>query len=548
MIDGERWPLVDAARMQALDRHTIEELGIPGEILMESAGRAVLEVLLQRHGERLLSSGGEVCVVCGAGNNAGDGFVVARHLALLGWPVRIVLASPAAGLRGDAARHFALAQAVGVTVEDGDWEPPRRGVLVDAIFGTGLSREIEGPMRVAIERINQTAGPEVAVVAVDLPSGLDAGTGQVWGAAVQADQTVTISLPKLGLALEPGRSLAGEVEVARIGIADQLPGEIRAEGLEAAQLLTPRAMASLLPARPQIGHKGSFGHVLVVAASAGKTGAAALAARAAGRVGAGLVTLACPASLGDILEVKCTEAMTAPVPETPDRSLAEAGLDEILQLAVERDVTALGPGIGQDPDTVSLVRGLAARVPTPMVIDADGLNAFAHKAGALQARPGATVLTPHPGEAARLLGTGASEINRDRVGAARELAEITGAVVLLKGAASVSAAPDGRVIVNPTGGPALASGGTGDVLTGMVAGLLAQGLGALEAAAAAAYLHGEAADRLAAAGGSAGLLAEDLANAIPAAAEALRRRGGADGSGGGPGARGTSTLLSFPGT
>jgi NAD(P)H-hydrate epimerase len=341
----------------------------------------------------------------------------------------------------------------------------------------------------------------------------------VLGVAVAADATVTLALAKLGLALEPGRSLAGRVTVARIGIAESAPG-VRPE----AELWTAGAAGGRLPQRPRAGHKGSFGHVLLVAGSEGKTGAAALAAEAAGRTGAGLVTLACPAGLNDILEVKCTEAMTAPLPDTPGRALAARAEGALVALAAERDAVGLGPGLGLDPETVKLLHAVVRRIPRPLVIDADGLNAFAGRPARLRGRKAETILTPHPGEAARLLGSAADDVNRDRVGAARRLAHETGAVVLLKGAASVSAAPDGRVVVNPTGGPALASGGTGDVLLGIVTALLAQGLPALKAAALGAYLHGYAGDRLAARTGPAGLLAGDLAREIPAAAEALRQR------------------------
>jgi NAD(P)H-hydrate epimerase len=524
MIDGDRWPLVGAARMGTLDEHTIEKLGVPGEVLMEAAGRAVVDALLARFGELLLAPGAEVAVVCGSGNNGGDGFVIARQLHLLGVPVRALRVGAVLGAGGDAAANLARAEVAGVAIQGADGALPERGVVVDALFGTGLARAIKGEPAAMIQRINAARSAHCAVVAVDLPSGIEAETGQVLGCAIEADLCVTISCPKLGVALEPGRHLSGEVLVARIGIVDELPGELRVEGLESAQLWSPAAAGAALPDRPSTGHKGSFGHVLVVAGSEGKTGAAALAARAAGRSGAGLVTIACPRGLADILEVKCTEAMTVAVPETASRALAESALEQLLTLAAERDVLAMGPGVGREPETEALMYGLAAKVGTPMVIDADGLNAFAADPAALHARPGSTVLTPHPGEAARLLRTSAAEINQDRVGAARELAEVTGAVVLLKGAASVTAGRGGRVIVNPTGGPALGSGGTGDVLTGIVAAHLAQGMPALEAAAAAAYLHGAAADRISARRGTSGLLAGELAEELPPTADALRDR------------------------
>ncbi|MDJ0865592.1 MAG: NAD(P)H-hydrate dehydratase [Myxococcota bacterium] len=511
----ERWPLVGAETMRALDRHTIETLGVPGEILMESAGRAVAEVVLAE------APAGPVLVVCGAGNNGGDGLVVARHLALLGVPVRVALLGEPARLRGDAAANWKRLARLDVTHGGASFRTAGAAVILDAVFGTGLAREVKGPAAAAIRRIN-AARPGARVVAVDLPSGLDADTGQVLGAAVEADVTVTIGLPKLGLALEPGRTHAGRVVVARIGIADDAPG-VRAD----AELWRAAGAASSLPARPSAGHKGSFGHVLVAAGSRGKSGAAALAAHGAARAGAGLVTVACPAGLNEILEVKCTEMMTAPVPDTPEQGFSRAALAPLAALARERDVTALGPGIGREDETCKLVLDLAARIARPLVLDADGLFPFAQDPGALKGRRAATILTPHPGEAARLLGTTAGRINADRVGAAQRLAETTGGVVLLKGAASVIADRDGRIAINPTGGPGLGTGGTGDVLTGVVAGLLGQGAPAFEAAALGAWLHGFASDRLAARCGTAGVLAGELAAELPAALEALRARAGA---------------------
>jgi NAD(P)H-hydrate epimerase len=518
------WPLADVAGMRALDRHTIEVLGVPGEILMESAGRAVADAVLRRFPE---TRGQHVTVLCGAGNNGGDGLVVARHLHLLGVPVRGVLLCDPAHLGGDAAANHARAVRAGVSFasadEDAGWLP-ERGVVVDALFGTGLARPVEGPAAHVIARLNEArsrAAGEIAVVAVDVPSGLDADTGQPLGTAVCADLTVSIGLPKLGLTLEPGRSLAGRVVVARIGIADDAPGvSLRAE------LWNALGVVRRLPARPADGHKGTFGHVLVVAGSEGKTGAAVLAARGAARAGAGLVTIACAAGLNDILEEKCTEAMTAPVGERQDRALLAGAEEALVALSAERDVVAMGPGVGRSRETVSLMRALAKRVERPLVIDADGLFALAGELGTLRARRSQTILTPHPGEAAALLGCRADDVNRDRVGRARELAERTGAVVLLKGAATVAAAPDGQVIVNPTGGPALASGGTGDVLVGLVAAWLAQGVAPLEAAAVAAWVHGAAADRLAEQTGAAGALASEVADRVPETVAALRTHAG----------------------
>ncbi len=499
--------------MRGLDRFTIETLGVPGELLMESAGRAVAVAALG------LGAAERGCwVVCGGGNNGGDGWVAARHLHLQGVPVRAVSVVDPEGLRGDAAANLARARAAGVAEAGTRFRPEAGAVVVDAIFGTGLARPLEGDAAAWVKRVNAARTRDACrVLAVDLPSGLDADTGQVQGVAVAADATLTLGLPKLGLALEPGRGLAGRIEVARIGIADETP-----EHTPEAGLLTRAGAGARLPARPAAGHKGSFGHVLVIAGSQGKTGAAALAAEGAGRVGAGLVTLACPAGLNPILEAKCTEAMTAPVPETSAHAFALEAEKPLLDLVSGRDVVALGPGIGRADETTDLVRRLAAEIERPLVLDADGVVAFADEPEGLAARRSATVVTPHPGEAAALGVGRTAEINADRVGAARRLAERTGAVAVLKGAATVVAAPDGRLGVNPTGGPALATGGTGDVLTGVIAGLLGQGLDAFEAARVGVFLHGHAADVLAARRGEVGVLAGDLAGALPESARALR--------------------------
>jgi NAD(P)H-hydrate epimerase len=499
--------------MRALDQHTIEVLDLPGDVLMESAGRAAVDVLLA-----MRRSGEPVCVVCGGGNNGGDGLVVARQLHQLGVPVRVALLAEAPSLRGDAARNFARAQAVGVVIESARWRPPPGGLVVDAIFGTGLSRPVAGAAATSIRRMNAARSDgSVRVLAIDLPSGLCADTGRALGVAVAADATLTIGLPKLGLVLEPGRSLAGSVSVARIGIVDSTP-----EVAPRAQLFTRAGAAELLPERPRTGHKGSFGHVLLVAGSEGKTGAAALAADAAGRCGAGLVTVACPGSLNDILEVKCTEAMTAPLPETPKRGLARGAEEALLALAAARHAVGMAPGIGREPETLELVRSAAKRIAQPLVLDADALIAFAPEPALLRSREAPTILTPHPGEAAALLGSEPRDLNDDRPAAARALARETGCVVVLKGAGTAIATPEGDLTLNPTGGPALATGGTGDVLLGLTVGLLAQGLEAREAAALGAYIHGAAADTLATQQGDSGLQARDLPRQFPRTLAALR--------------------------
>ncbi len=458
----DRWPLVTAAEMRALDRHTIETLGVPGELLMESAGQAIAAQLL-----RVRSPEAPVRIVVGSGNNGGDGLVVARLLHLQGVPTELARVGESAHATPEFERNLARARAAGVPEARG--RPVRGSVLVDAIFGTGLSRRVEGNPARAIRALN-AARPACMVVAIDLPSGLHADTGQPLGCAVEADLTVALGLPKLGLAQEPGRTLAGRIVVARIGIADAAPGVA-----PRAELWTRAAARAALPARPRAGHKGSFGHVLVAAGSRGKAGAAALAAAGAARSGAGLVTIACPQSQNTILQRARSEAMSAPLAESRLGTFAPAAVDALLALAAERSALVLGPGCGRDAPTRGVLRAMALGAAKPLVLDADGLVAFEKHLKDLRQRRAPTILTPHPGEAGMLLGLTPARLNRDRVAHARALAEASGAIVVLKGAASVIAAPDGRVALNPTGGPVLATGGTGDVLAGLAGGLLAQG-------------------------------------------------------------------------
>jgi len=498
--------------MRALDAYTIDVGGTPGSVLMETAGRAVAQAAL----EILEQSPGAVVVFCGPGNNGGDGWVAARVLVDAGQHVSVVAVGSAEKRTGDARLHYERAREAGVSeVAALSDVGPLAGVsvAVDALFGTGLTRAIEaGAGATAIQAIAELRSGGARVVAADLPSGLCADTGQVLGCSVKADETVTIGLPKPGLLLEPGRGCSGRVRVARAGIAERAPGiGIRVHAM------TRAAARGLLPVRPRTGHKGTFGHALIVAGSEGKTGAAALAARAALRGGAGLVSLACPAGLNDILEPLCLEAMTIPVADTAARSFAASAEEKLLALAHERSVIALGPGLGPEPETASLVRALARRCERPLILDADGLNALGDQPELLRARSAPSVLTPHPGEAARLLSVSPSEINADRLRCARELAARSGATVVLKGAPTVTAQPDGAAVVNTSGGPALAVGGTGDVLTGLVAALLAQGVTAEDSAALGAFVHGCAGDRIAARNGPAGLLASDLVDELPAA-------------------------------
>lgn len=501
--------LVTAEQMRALDRQTIEEWGLPGMVLMENASRAVVQAVAE-----LLDDGdGPVVVVAGKGNNGGDGFVVARWLSWAGIDVEVCLLAAGEELSGDAATNYACATRAGVTIFAGaerdllDDRLDRAALIVDGVLGTGITGEVRGAAAEAIAAMNAAPAP---VVAIDIPSGVHADTGAILGDAVWAHTTVTFALPKIGLYQYPGRERCGRIIVAPIG----MPRELTEDDALTTNLTLDEDAAWMLPGRSPEMHKGDAGRLLVIAGSVGMTGAAALAGLGAARAGAGLVYLAGPHSLNDILEVKCTEVLTRPMPETAARSLALAAEDELVEAAAGVDAVVLGPGLSQHPETAELARRLALRIAAPLLIDADGLNAFAGRPSELADRPGATVLTPHPGELARLTGRSIGAIQADRLATARTLAAETRAVVVLKGAGTVTAAPAGEAWVNPTGNEGMASGGMGDVLSGMIGAFLAGGAPALAAAVAGVFYHGRAAD-LTAQPGRRGLLASDLLSMLP---------------------------------
>ncbi|NPV47882.1 MAG: NAD(P)H-hydrate dehydratase [Armatimonadetes bacterium] len=504
--------LVTAAQMREMDRTTIEDYGLPGIVLMENAGRAVAEAAL-----RLLpESGGRVLVLAGKGNNGGDGLVAARHLAGEGLEVAVMLFCAAEDLRGDAAINCQYARRVGLTViEEPDDEVllgalELADVVIDALLGTGVRGEVTGRLREVIELLEECAAP---VVAVDLPSGLDADTGAVLGAAVEADVTVTFGFAKAGLVQYPGRAYCGELQVANIGLPPVL-GEYPTVNT----YLTEASDCELfLPHRSPDAHKGDAGRVLIVAGSPGLTGAAVLAGNGAARAGAGLVTVGVPQPLQPVVAAKLTEVMTLGLPAAAEGALGPEALPELLGWVDRVDAVALGPGLSQQPGVAELVLALVQQLTVPLVLDADALNALVGHTDALRARSGETVVTPHPGELSRLMGLSIAEIQADRLAAARSAATELGCVVVLKGAATVVADPSGDAWINSTGNPGMASGGMGDVLTGVIAALLAGGARPLEAAVAGVYLHGLAGDLAAADLGPRGFLAGDLLERLPAA-------------------------------
>jgi len=504
--------------MRALDRWTIEH-GTPGHVLMERAGAGAARALC----ERLHRPRGPVVVVCGRGNNGGDGFVVARHLRRARVPVEVWLAARPEEVRGDAARMLAAwrrargavhALAAPAHVEALARRLARAAAVVDALFGTGLNAPVTGVAAAAIAAINAAGAP---VLAVDIASGLSADTGAPLGAAVRATMTATFGYPKVGQLMYPGVEHTGLLAVVDIGI----PPEALATVAPRIMLLESEEVGALLPPRRRDAHKGAFGHVLVIAGSRGKTGAGLLAAQAAARSGAGLTTLAVPATLQAVLEAQVREAMTAALADTGDGAAALADGAAVNALVADREAVVCGPGLGQAAATRALVAHVVRQCAAPLVLDADGLNAVAGSA-ILRDRPGPTVVTPHPGEMARLQGGDTARVQADRLGAARAFARAERVVVVLKGARTIIARPDGATAICPTGNPGMASGGTGDVLSGVIGALLAQGLTAYDAAALGVFAHGAAGDAVAARQGEAGLLASDLLAELPATLERLQ--------------------------
>lgn len=520
-------PLVTAEQMRAIDRQLIEGLGIPGIALMENAGVAAAQVVweeLERQGGR------RVCILAGRGNNGGDGFVMARHLANRA-QVDVFLLGQKERLQGDARTNLEICERLGLTVTEVldaaalgavKTSLEQADVVVDALLGTGLQSAPREPIASAIRLINDRRKP---VVAVDVPSGLESDTGRVHeDCCVQATRTVTFGAAKIGLMVYPGLSYAGDVTIADIGVP---PALLNAPEINVG-LTTAADVRAIWPRRAPDAHKGSCGHALLFAGSLGMTGAAMLSARAALRVGAGLVTVAGPESLNPILETALPEILTVPLPETDRQSIAATALPYATSLLGRATAVAVGPGLSQHPQTGEFVRGLVAAGPHPLVLDADALNLLAAGERPCFGADRPTILTPHPGEMARLLKRSVREIQADRLAAAREAAATFQALVALKGARTVIATPEGQVAINPTGNPGLASGGTGDVLTGIIVGLLAQGMEPWDAAVAGTYLHGLAADLAVDQGCEAALIAGDVVDKLPAA---IRRLLGEPGAG-----------------
>jgi ADP-dependent NAD(P)H-hydrate dehydratase / NAD(P)H-hydrate epimerase len=518
--------VVTGEQMRRIDRRAIEEHKIPSLELMEHAGRGVAAALIEDYPD---VAGLGVLVVCGKGNNGGDGLVAARYLAQHGAAPHVVLLARGDTLGADAAQNLLRARQAGIDVREAadvtSWNRERvslehRGIVLDALLGTGIKGGAEGPMARAIEDVNR-AGRHV--ISIDLPSGLDADRGAIPGAAIVAERTYTLCRPKVSLVLEPAAGHCGPWRVISIGIPDEA---VQAEH-PALSWIDAAAVAEFVRPRPMESHKGTYGHLLAIAGSAGKSGAATLLARGALRCGVGLITAATPASVRDRVALQQAEVMTEALAETPRGGLATAAVRTCLDLAEQCTAVAIGPGLGLESETRDTILRVIERCLSPLVIDADALNALAARrlpvARLATPHPNRAVLTPHPGEAARLLSCTAEQIQAARLESAQRLAQATDAVVVLKGHRTLVAAPDGKVAVNSTGNPGMATGGMGDVLTGCIGAFLARGLSPWDASRLAVYVHGDAGDRAARDVGPVGITATDLAARLPRALGALLR-------------------------
>ena len=503
--------VLNAAQMRDADTRTIQEIGIPSIVLMENAGRQVVAALEASYEDLLVR---HVAVLCGRGSNGGDGFVVARTLYQRGVGVSVFVLGSIGDVRGDARMNLEILGRLGLTtVEIADeqaWELhfseiAKCDLIIDAIFGTGLKGPLSGTLETIVADVN---GSGIPVVAVDLPSGMSADTPDLIGDCMHASMTVTLGAPKLPLVLPPGESRAGHVVIADIGI----PAEVlEAVGGPRLELLTREEMRELVPPRQIDSHKGDYGHVLVIAGSLGKTGAAHLAALGALRSGAGLVTVATPKSCLPVIAAMAPEYMTLPLEENGDGQLASTSIDQVLEL--ERDVIAIGPGLGTSASVATFVRALLERGSVPLVLDADALNVLARDPAALVGREGGrdVIITPHPGEMARLAGLSTEEVQANRLEVARNFATHRRLYVILKGHRTLIATPDGKVFINPTGNPGMASGGSGDLLTGMIAAWLGQLLDTEAACKLAVFVHGLAGDLAEADEGELAMTATDIA-------------------------------------
>ncbi|MBF0303691.1 MAG: NAD(P)H-hydrate dehydratase, partial [Desulfamplus sp.] len=514
--------LVTAKQMQNIDRRTIESFGIPGQVLMENAGRGAIDIFFKIFPD-LTSK--RVSILAGHGNNGGDAFVMARYLMEKDISIQTFLLSTIDKVTGDAKANLNLFEKLAASnSKEGVIEIPDKNsferlkdriiscdIFIDGILGTGLNSDVRGLFKDVIETVNSLSKP---VFSIDIASGLNSDTGQPMGVSIRAVATATFGFAKTGQILHPGKELSGKLEIIDIGI----PKFIADREKPSVNLIEEKSVQAIFRLKPREAnsHKGNYGHLLLVAGSTGKTGAAALAANSAMASGAGLVTLAVPESINSTMEPQVTETMTFPLPENQRGQISHTALNLIIKnLVKDKRVVAVGPGLGIDDSTIRVVHGMVEEISLPMVIDADGLNAIAVNPYILKSRKSPTILTPHPGEMARLTGKSTAQIQENRVETATIFAMEFNVIVVLKGASTIIALPNGTVHICPTGNPGMASGGMGDVLTGMIAGFVAQGFEPSEAVIAGVYTHGLCGDTLAQRRGAFGFVASDIIRIIP---------------------------------
>ncbi|RPI05385.1 MAG: NAD(P)H-hydrate dehydratase [Ignavibacteriae bacterium] len=517
--------IVSAEEMRWCDETAIKSCGIPGLLLMENAGRSIADVLKQKFPQR---ESRKVLVVCGKGNNGGDGFVIARLISNSCARVDVLLVPAPSELKGDAKVNYAILQKLAgkssshirllrysKKILSSLSQSAKPDIIIDALFGTGFTGPVRKPYTDIIEWINKQ---ELPVVSADIPSGVNGTTGVVENCSVQADITVTLGVMKSGLLCNQGREVAGAVSVADIGIPRAITEDQRLK----TALVDKEDVRRTLPRRSIHAHKYSVGKVLVLAGSKGLTGAAALCSTAAMRAGAGAVVLGTPEPVYSILARKMTEVMTTPLPATDQGTLSLNAIDGIRERLSWSDVLLIGPGLSQNPETQELIFKLLLEYHGKILVDADGLNAIAARGvSKFRSARASLILTPHVGEFSRLINIPPIEVERHRIESARILAKRLNAVVVLKGVPTVTASSDGSCILNSTGNPGMATAGSGDVLSGIIAGLWAQGMSDEEAAYASVYLHGLAGDLAAKKMGERSLLAQDLIQYLPAAMQLL---------------------------
>jgi len=478
--------IATVSEMREIDKIAIEERGIPGLDLMEQAGKSVADFICEKLSPR------KIAIVTGKGNNAGDGFVTARLLALKGLKVYLLLLSPADELKGDALTNFArLPEDIEkISIQNAGEVVPyfnHSDVIVDAILGTGVSGEVTGLYGEVIKMINSSEKP---VIAVDIPSGLLGDGGWSGGPVVKANWTVTMGIPKLGMVIYPGVLYTGELKVAPLSFPDDL---LKSDKLKH-NLIEIGEVKSFFPERKADSNKRTFGYVFIVAGSPGLTGAAILAGKSAARSGAGIVYIGIPQNLNPIIETSLIEPVSIPLLCRDGYHLDSHSIKKILEISQKVDVVAIGPGIGTNLNTWEAVQDLIKVIEKPLVLDADGINAIQDYPDVLKKRKYPTIITPHPGEMARILKTSPQEIQKERIKVAGDFSKNFGVITVLKGARTIIADSDGTICVNPTGNSGLAKGGSGDVLTGLISGFLAQGMTPLKAAIAGVFIHGLSAD------------------------------------------------------